>query len=317
MVSDFLRQEMNREEDFFHRLDALKSMNLKTDEIDQIKGRLMNLHEQIAVTNILKKGTEICRTVVVNDLEKDIPKHVGQISYNPNPSINFGRANLIGETVFYGSVSTKKMPHYFNTSFEVFDLNNKSLERQYFVTSKWILQQDLPIIVVGNHHLDSEEMEERQHFLDSIQTLPKDILGHMRHFDDFIASEFSKIITRGNEFLYKISACYCSLLFSRGIYGFLYSSVGSNGHGLNVAIKPSLVDDGILIPQTALFGTLYNRYGEYANDYSMKANIEEDILRWQDAYYSLPPSMKRYYTGKSNDKSFQKKITFEDLGGNF
>lgn len=308
---------MEREENFLNRFDALKSMNLKTDEVSQIKDALVTLHGQIAVTNILKKGTEVCRTVVINDLERDIPKHVGQISYNPNPSTNFGRAHLIGETVFYGSVSTETMKHYFNTSFEVFDLKNTSLEREYFVTSKWILQQDLPVVVVGNHLLHvNQAMEERDQFLQSIQTLPEEIKMCAKLFDGFVASEFSKIVPRGNEFLYKISACYCSLLFSLGIYGILYSSVGSNGHGLNVALKPSLVDDGILVPQVALFGTLYNRYGDYANDYSMKANIEDDILRWQDAYYSLPPSMKLYYTGKSNDKSFQKKIIFEDLGGN-
>lgn len=305
---------MNIEEDFMYKLDTLKLMNLKAVEIDQIKQVFLNLHEQIAVTNILKKGTEICRTVVVNDLE-NLPKHVSQISYNPNPSANLGRAHLIGETVFYGSVSTETMKHYNNTSFEVFDLNNTSLERQYFITSKWILQQDLTIIVVGSNLLHiNKETEEREQFLQGVQPSSEEMIMGAKFFDDFIASEFSKVVPRGSEFLYKISASYCSWLFSLGIHGILYSSVGSNGHGLNVALKPSLVDDGILVPQVALFGTLYNRYGEYADEYSMKANIVNEFLRWENVDYLLPLHMKRYYTGRSDDKSFQEKIIFDDLG---
>lgn len=305
---------MNIEEDFMYKLDTLKLMNLKAVEIDQIKQVFLNLHEQIAVTNILKKGTEICRTVVVNDLE-NLPKHVSQISYNPNPSANLGRAHLIGETVFYGSVSTETMKHYNNTSFEVFDLNNTSLERQYFITSKWILQQDLTIIVVGSNLLHiNKETEEREQFLQGVQPSSEEMIMGAKFFDDFIASEFSKVVPRGSEFLYKISASYCSWLFSLDIHGILYSSVGSNGHGLNVALKPSLVDDGILVPQVALFGTLYNRYGEYADEYSMKANIVNEFLRWENVDYLLPLHMKRYYTGRSDDKSFQEKIIFDDLG---
>lgn len=69
---------------------------------------------------------------MILDVEKDIPTSVDQGSYNPIPIRTYGRAHLVGEIVFYGSLSTEKMKHYFNTSFEVFDFSDKALERQYF-----------------------------------------------------------------------------------------------------------------------------------------------------------------------------------------
>lgn len=128
---------MNELDDIKKRLDAIKSLDLKVVDTDQIIQELVQFDKQIALTIELKKGTEICRTRVIQDVEKDIPTAVDQISYNPMPSRTYGRAHLVGETVFYGSLSTERMKHYFNNSFEVFDFNDKVLERQYFVTSKW------------------------------------------------------------------------------------------------------------------------------------------------------------------------------------
>jgi len=306
---------MNELDDIKKRLDAIKSLDLKVVDTDQIIQELVQFDKQIALTIELKKGTEICRTRVIQDVEKDIPTAVDQISYNPMPSRTYGRAHLVGETVFYGSLSTERMKHYFNTSFEVFDFNDKVLERQYFVTSKWILQEDITVIDVGNNLLnDRQRVEERRKFIDSISTLTNSFLESSKLFDAFIGTEFSKVVESRSDHLYKISASYCSLMFSQGFKGILYSSVGSNGAGLNIVLDRSLIDKGLLIPQMAMFGTIYNRYGDYVNDYSMKAIIKNNILRWEDTYDSLPPKMKLYYTGRSDDKSFQDKIPFEDLG---
>lgn len=305
---------MNELDDIKKRLDAIKSFDLKVVNTDQIKKELVQFDKQIALTIELKKGTEICRTRVIHDIGKGIPTSVDQISYNPMPSREYGRANLIGETVFYGSLTTEKLKHYFNTSFEVFDFSERALEKQYFVTSKWILQEDITVIDIGNNLLnDRQRAEKRKKFFDSITTLTSNYLECSKLFDEFIGTEFSKVVESGCNHLYKTSASYCSLMFSQGFKGILYSSVGSNGAGLNIVLDRSLIDEGFLIPQLAMFGTIYNRYGDYANEYSMKAIIENNILRWKDTYDSLPPKMKLYYTGRSDDKSFQDKIPFEDL----
>lgn len=69
--------------------------------------------------------------------------------------------------------------------------------------------------------------------------------------DEFFSRQFSQTVLRGCEWNYGISASYCSLLFSTGIRGILYASVGSNGAGLNVVFDKSVVDDETLMPKQA------------------------------------------------------------------
>lgn len=308
---------MNELDDFIKKLNAIKALELETIEPNEIINELKQFDRQIALTLVLKKGTAVCRTRILGDIDKDIPTSVHQISYNPTPSSNYGRAHLKGETVFYASISTERMKDYFNTPFEVFDFNNENIDRQYFVTSKWILQQDITIVDIGNTLVhDSERIKERKKFIDNIQTQSATFLQSSKLFDDFLSEEFSKRVDKGEEHLYKLSASYCSWMFSLGFKGILYSSVGSNGAGLNVALHPSLVDEGLLIPHLSVLGTMYNRYGEYINEYCMKAHVDNDTLRWQEVYDALPPEMKLYYTGKSDNNSFQNKIPIDDLGNN-
>lgn len=310
-----LFEKMDKVIAFEKKINSLKSLDLMNIDENEIIQELRTIKDQIALTLKLKKGTEICRTRIVENVEKDIPKYVGEISYNPKPSPNYGRAHLKGESVFYGSLSTEKMKHYFNTSFEVFKLNDKMLERQFFVTSKWILQEDITVIDVGNSLMqDKVRMNQRRKFFDNVEVPSTVSLESAKLFDNYICEEFSKIVTEGEEALYKSSGAYASLMFGLGVKGILYASVGSNGAGLNIVLPSYLIDEGVLLPHSALFGTMYNRYGEYINDYSMKAKVEGSVLRWQDTYELLPPEVKNYYTGKSDDKSFQEKILFMDLG---
>jgi len=62
-------------------------------------------------------------------------------------------------------------------------------------------------------------------------------------------------------------------MFSQGIKRILYSGVGSNGAELNIVLDRSLIDESWLTPQIDMFSNIYNRYGDYVNDYSMKAII--------------------------------------------
>lgn len=305
---------MDRLEVVKEKIANIKSLDLNKVEVAQLKQELAKFSNQLAITLKLPVGTEICRTRVLNDIEKDIPTNSNQISYNPKPSSNYGRAHLIGETVFYGSLSTEKLKHYVNTSFEVFDINDKSIQQQYFVTSRWILQKDVTVIVIGSTlKQDEERMKERQDFFDNL--ISPSGIDHecCKLFDNFMNEEFSRIVEKGSDAYYKLTASYCSLLFDSGMEGIMYSSVASNGAGVNIVLPRYLIDDGILLPEKVVLGKMYSRYGDFADEYSMIANIENNILKWKEYYKGLPPNMKNYYMGKTDDKSFQDQIPFQNI----
>lgn len=131
--------------------------------------------------------------------------------------------------------------------------------------------------------------------------------------DSFLSEEFSKVVPEGESWRYKISATYAEMLREEGHAGLIFPSVGTNGAGLNIVLFPEFVEKGLIQLERAVYGTFYNRYGDYANDFTLGALPVNGKLVWEEIYYRLPPLMYSYYTGRSDDMSFKKHIPFTDL----
>lgn len=305
---------MNRYLGVREAIEILKSFDLKTITTDEIIKILNSVRDQFMVIKTIPKDARICRTRVWDKLPDPIPISSNELSYNPNPSEFYGRANITNESIFYGSISTEKMTDYFNTNMETAKFDDSKIERKYFITSAWKLNKDIKVISVGNdlphgNHLNLI----RDNTIKSISLNEKIDILLAKEFDKFISLEFSKKIEDRNHHEYKISASYSRFAFDQGFDGIMYSSVGSNGTGANLAIQKELIDRNLISPTVAVFGTFYNRYKSCIQDYSMSGKIENGIIRWKDVYRPLPPSIKDFYTGISDDNSFEKNIPFQNL----
>jgi hypothetical protein len=133
-------------------------------------------------------------------------------------------------------------------------------------------------------------------------------------FKGRLCREFSKHVEKSNPWEYKISATYCEILKENGEKGIIYPSVKSEGAGLNIVLFPEEVKKGIITFDKALYGTFYNRNGDYNNEYTLGATSNDDVhLQWHEEYYRLPRDIKDYYIGKSNYNPLEN-ITMLDLG---
>jgi hypothetical protein len=64
-----------------------------------------------------------------------------------------------------------------------------------------------------------------------------------KQINNFLSDEFSKFVGENEDYKYLISSTFAQKCAQNGFDGVLYPSVRTMGLGLNVAIKPSSVDE--------------------------------------------------------------------------
>lgn len=297
-------------------IKELKSLELKSVKLEDIKNLLRKISKHVGTVKELQAGQIISRSVVVKE---NIPIEVSQISFNPNPeSCGFGRATYEGISSFYGCISSDVMKSYQASSMEVMTSFEKGLNRQDLVIGKWILQSNQSFIFLGGgkslFHLNKEGQERHNFLFNHIKNDKENIIA-LSIIDTFLCDEFSKEVLPENEHEYKISATYAELLKEEGHLGLIFPSVKSNGAGLNITIFSDHVQTGLINLELAAYTTYYWRDMATVNEFTMIAYPENGILKWKDSYNGrISPQMKAYYTGKSDDNSFQRQIEYVDLG---
>ena len=303
-------------------LNEIKQSDLKTAQKEELLGLIAKFQKHSAVIGTLVPGRVICRDISCNYLKDDpisvYPLTVPQLSYNPNFALcGYNRASWEGESAFYGSIETEKLKGYYTCSLEVLaelQENNKEIDCETFVVGKWIVKKEINLIhISGTLKNNSIAVSERYNtWFKSSSKYPENIIP-LKLIDTYLCDEFVKDVPKNEKWKYKVSAAYSDFVKKDNWPGLIYPSLKSDGAGYNVALFPETLYDYIEFERAALI-TYYKRGKSITNEITMEALPDGDLLRWKEIYtHLLPPKMKRWYTGLSDDNSFENYIDYQDL----
>lgn len=230
-------------------IEELEKIDLKSnDAIDKIQKiistKLRNL--PIFLTD-LKVGEPLVRTRYLDEKE-DYHKTVQDFSYNPVPAkINFGRANLPGQPIFYGS--RFRVTALAEVRF-VYANRMKDITRYSF--GRWEVQNDqinLAAIVSPDHirKHNAQELFELADYIEELAEANKNdkILSGMLGVYDYIADKYRVPVQEGEEYKYKLTAVFSNFIYEKLHQAdeILYQSV-PYPENFNVALKKEVVDAG-------------------------------------------------------------------------
>lgn len=168
----------------------------------------------------------------------------------------FGRANVPGEAMFYGSLMTPEIQQnrataFMETSNMFYDLE---IEEEYFTVSRWDIVETFEVYEVV--------------FQDELEQITKSAVNNRKTQEDFIknatngnaeamkeayeklsffSKEFAKQVKKEDNELYRISAFFTKIFLAHPksknkVWGIVYPSVKSGHLGQNLAILPLAAD---------------------------------------------------------------------------
>lgn len=241
-------------------LDRLRN-SLRNVEYEHIYELIRSLRYKILPTALLKKGWFIDR-VRLNQPADVLFTRKDEISYITDQyvlqnCVDFGRANVKGQGIFYGAVLSPEIEQprlsaYLETSkiykhLERFPMapENQNLT-ETFTVSRWRILEDIEVLEM----IFSEEALKVSHYAqESLKNQLNNLKGHERiqHFIEqctFFSNEFARNdIEQGENYKYKISSAYINYIWNQTDFkGITYPSVATKYKGQNVALMPEFVD---------------------------------------------------------------------------
>jgi len=300
-------------------LTELEKLDLKSATKDIIIGILTRLLRHAGVVTRLQAGTVICRTVSCNHLKGEYPTKASQISYNPDLiGSSFGRANWAGNSVFYGCISSEFIAANDATYFELLDnliKNPADIAQELFVVGTWVLQQDLDVITLsGNFKVETDADKSRNAELTLFLTDYPENREALNLIDRFLCNEFSKEVSRQENWRYKISAAYAEFLKQDNWPGLIYPSYQSQGAGINIMLYSDVVDKRIIQLVSAVGVLHYKRGIRHLNEYTLEAVTDGYDLTWRELNkYKLTDEMRSFITGKSDFDPFEGNVNYIDF----
>ncbi|SNS73350.1 hypothetical protein SAMN05421640_1034 [Ekhidna lutea] len=234
-------------------------------DYDMIYASIVDLKDKFVPTARLKKGHIIDRVRI--NREGEIFTKIEDVSYIHDKEVlenhvGFGRANLPGEAVFYGSIISKNVPHprvvaYFETSELVKNLNDKDIVEEKFTLSRWRVTKDIEVLemIFSDEALKVNEYVQMS-LEDKLTNLETSSLKeHAIDQGKFFSNEFARTdVKNGEEYKYKITAAYMNYICKKmGLGGITYPSVPTEFKGQNVALYPQVVDNCLDLETVGLF----------------------------------------------------------------
>ncbi len=229
-------------------------VNVSFDDITDLMSNQIRLFP--FSTAIIHKGAIIER-VRYNEPGKPFFTKEADISYIRDPDtikqclINFGRCNKPFTPCFYGSIESFEIPQPRATALSearafYTNIENESYEGDTFTVGRWITNRDF---VCAEIIFAQKAILENSYVSRSYRDRLKELVVYPDktfnlNLTKFYSEEFAKMIQRGDEFNYKISAAVSELVFYvSGVAGIIFPSVATDCRGLNIALKPSAVDN--------------------------------------------------------------------------
>jgi len=164
------------------------------------------------------------------------PEYLHELTYPPAKYVtDYGRANDIGQSMFYGSIS-RNVPY--------FEMGATAGDK--LVMSVWKTNSKLLLNHIGFTETIFKMLRSNRN-LDSIYPFVKG----MHNFNDlnelaynYLAAAFSRKISKDEKYLYKVSVAISKkLLMGDLIPGILYPTIAMSGNSDNIVLKPSYVDE--------------------------------------------------------------------------
>ena len=269
-------------------LEKLQSLNLFNSSPEEVRILLKNLDIPIIKFKI-REGIYILRARKGGYFTKK-----SEMTYCPKEKcLNFQRASLPGQPMFYGVISEnqseQEKARLIATSecSVLYHQGKNSIGKEIFTISHWEVIKPLRLISfitsttfrnVTKNSLLNQLRELHQKYRNEFQSNQVDIA-------DFISDEFSKRVAHNEPHQYIISATISSdIIRDNDIDGIIYPSVQMQGQcGVNVALLPKAVDEKLEFKRTML-QTLYKN-GEKSVirlEHCTENNILTDISQYSD-----------------------------------
>ncbi len=252
----------------------------------------------------------------------DKPKNKAQLSYPPAPIVKFGRANIPHRPMFYG-----------NSGLQSTILELEPSQGDRFVISKWRVKKNLILTCVGYTKRAFKGKSGMNRLLE-IPWVDHNDINHLSHkrgnqyCEEFLAHEFTKRVSNGKEWEYKISAAISEMLMNAKsfgingappiqIAGLIYPSEPNEGNSDNVAIKCDIADQSlefVSVQYITVFSKtdqfVYKLVGlDYANSL-----LENGDIEWENSFPDqiIPGTeLTRKYDGKYLELFDAKGISLE------
>jgi hypothetical protein len=207
-------------------IEEIRRLDLEVADIDIIKEKLKPLFKGYTLrAPIYEPGLKLYRGRVCNKK----PNNIEDVTYPPAKLITkYQRVNRPGQSVFY-CCAGRRVPFFecFVKTGDKFILSQWKTVSRLFVNNIGYLNDN----IMGLQPKSSDELKEANILI-----------------RNFIDEEFTKIVSEGKEYLYKISIALAEKHFSDDIFnGLLYPSIAIKGRSDNLALKPHYVDKNLMI----------------------------------------------------------------------
>lgn len=214
------------------KINEINNLNLKIISIDELKEHLRFLIKGYEITTpIIQENTILFRGVIYADK----PKNIRQLTYPPPEKVtSLQRANRDNQPLFYCSIGAAGVP--------LSELGVKSGD--FIVLSSWCVKSKL---FVNNVGYSSDLMNKRyqQNNWGKNDNNKVNVV-----IKDFFANEFTQIVSKNHEYLYKMSIAIAELHFGKEkdfFNGILYPSIALNSKSENLVLTPKTVDNHLFI----------------------------------------------------------------------
>lgn len=235
----------------FRKIRRLDWTNYPTDEINDLFIEFGNVPYMITDYD---EGKIIHRACPVSDDE--IVNNVARLTYKPQKfNTTYQRASTPQKTMFYGAVIPQQMetieldnPRVTSAMESCSLLRNIKLDgKQRLLYGKWIVKSKISLItILFTRYRNARNNWIRtlgENFYKNIEPFSYEERKKYKQISNFLSDEFSKYVGENEDYKYLISSLFAYRCTENNLDGVLYPSVRTMGLGLNVAIKPTTVDD--------------------------------------------------------------------------
>jgi hypothetical protein len=230
-------------------IQSLQKLDLKNSSIEEVRQKLKQLEKFGIMITTLHPGKRIVRARLSDGKSFD---NISALSYKPQEyNLTFQRGSTPNKTMFYGSIvpeiqgdtepATARITVLFEISDFVRDID--TIGELDITFCSWEVIEDINLVSIV-HHKKFEKPTQlsiymQKQFEVQVEKNP-DFKIVSIEISEFLANEFAKsTITHHTD--YTISATYSEMI-SDAYDGILYPSVRLAGEGINIALKPEIVD---------------------------------------------------------------------------